>query len=346
MKESLDREVWAAMMPDVARRLLGEPARTTGGTVRYGKQGSLAVHIGGAYPGTWRDHEAGTGGGTLALVEHVLECDRKAALRWLTDHGYLSANDAEQVSQRSDPQRQADHQAADRAREVARIRGYERAAVEAQAMIARATFAPHPYLERKGFPNEQGLTLDDKLLITMRDIESGEVCAVQAIDPDGAKKFQPGGCRASDTVHIMGPGFADVWFWCEGYVTALAIRAGLASMSRTDDRIVACFSSGQLGAMAGHYGRGISLVVADNDMFRCRNRDCKAAWDEPRDACPECGGGVQPPAGETAAKKTGLPWWSPDSHGDANDFYLREGVRALGRELIYLIRDVTLRGRR
>ena len=52
------------------------------------------------------------------------------------------------------------------------------------------------------------------------------------------------------------------------------------------------------------------------------------------------------PAGETAAKKTGLPWWSPDSHGDANDFYLREGVRALGRELIYLIRDVTLRGRR
>ena len=142
--EQVDREVWAAMMPDVARRLLGDPPRATDAEWRYGRHGSLSVHIGGAYPGTWRDHEVGTGGGTLALVEYILECDRKAALRWLTDHGYLSADDAEQVNVRSTPQRQADHKAADRAREAARARGYARAAVEAQAMIARATFAPHP----------------------------------------------------------------------------------------------------------------------------------------------------------------------------------------------------------
>ena len=64
------------MLPDVARRLLADrPCRELGGDLRYGSRGSLVVHP----HGTWHDFEAGAGGGTLALVEHVLQTDRAGA---------------------------------------------------------------------------------------------------------------------------------------------------------------------------------------------------------------------------------------------------------------------------
>ena len=72
---------WPALLPDVARRLLADrPCRELGGDLRYGSRGSLVVH---PHAGTWHDFEAGAGGGTLALVEHVLQTDRAGALRWL-----------------------------------------------------------------------------------------------------------------------------------------------------------------------------------------------------------------------------------------------------------------------
>ena len=48
--------------------------------LRYGSRGSLVVH---PQAGTWHDFEADADGGTLALVEHVLQTDRDGALRWL-----------------------------------------------------------------------------------------------------------------------------------------------------------------------------------------------------------------------------------------------------------------------
>ena len=71
------------MLPDVAQRLLADrPCRELGGALRYGSRGSLVVH---PQAGTWHDFEADAGGGTLALVEHVLQTDRAGALRWLVD---------------------------------------------------------------------------------------------------------------------------------------------------------------------------------------------------------------------------------------------------------------------
>ena len=78
---------WPALLPDVARRLLANrPCRELGGDLRYGSRGSLVVH---PQAGTWHDFEAGAGGGTLALVEHVLQTDRSGALRWLADNGLI-----------------------------------------------------------------------------------------------------------------------------------------------------------------------------------------------------------------------------------------------------------------
>ena len=84
---------WPALMRPVARALLGEPnARlSTARELRYGTHGSLAVHVGGEYSGTWRDHEAGEGGGVLALVMRERGGSERDALAWLRDAGLLGA---------------------------------------------------------------------------------------------------------------------------------------------------------------------------------------------------------------------------------------------------------------
>ncbi len=81
---------WPDLLEPVARELLGEPSRrTTSGEWRYGRKGSLAVHVGGPRAGTWRDHEADAGGGVLDLLEHVEGIDRAEALDWLRRRGLL-----------------------------------------------------------------------------------------------------------------------------------------------------------------------------------------------------------------------------------------------------------------
>ena len=82
---------WPALMPDVARALLGESnARlSTARELRYGTHGSLAVHVGGEHSGTWRDHEADVGGGVLALVVRERGGTEREAMAWLRDAGLL-----------------------------------------------------------------------------------------------------------------------------------------------------------------------------------------------------------------------------------------------------------------
>jgi hypothetical protein len=85
-----------------ARALLGEPnARlSTRDELRFGSNGSLAVHVRGDHAGTWRDHEAGAGGGVLDLIAHKLGGDRQSAAGWLRDNvegGEAPANDAGRV---------------------------------------------------------------------------------------------------------------------------------------------------------------------------------------------------------------------------------------------------------
>ena len=77
-------------MPDVARRLLGDPQKKTAREWRYGRKGSLVVHIEGEHPGTWHDFESDTGGGVLDLVRRERQCDQAGALDWLTGEGLLN----------------------------------------------------------------------------------------------------------------------------------------------------------------------------------------------------------------------------------------------------------------
>ncbi len=90
---SADNIDFAALMAEVARRLLGEPTSVDNGgnTWRYRGKGSLAVHVGGDRAGTFKDWESGDSGGVLKLIKKQKDCDRAAAMAWLEREGRIPA---------------------------------------------------------------------------------------------------------------------------------------------------------------------------------------------------------------------------------------------------------------
>jgi len=77
---------WAALAPQIARSLLGEPNKrlSTANSWRYGTNGSLSVNID---DGQFYDHENKAGGGMLDLIQRVRGEDVSAAISWLEDEG-------------------------------------------------------------------------------------------------------------------------------------------------------------------------------------------------------------------------------------------------------------------
>lgn len=94
---------FAALLPDVAERLLGQSnnALSSKAELRYGTHGSLSVKIAGPHAGTWRDHESGTGGGVLDLIVHYGAArDRAGALDWIRQEFPETAREAAQRGKR------------------------------------------------------------------------------------------------------------------------------------------------------------------------------------------------------------------------------------------------------
>ena len=111
---------WNMLLEPVARELLGEPnpalSRPSTGELRYGRHGSLSVCIAPHHKaGQWFDHEAGVGGGLLALVERERAGNRVEAIRWLESSGFLepfegnSRNKASSTRSPSKPTRSSPH---------------------------------------------------------------------------------------------------------------------------------------------------------------------------------------------------------------------------------------------
>lgn len=118
----------------------------------------------------------------------------------------------------------------------------------------------HPYLSAKGV-QAYGVKLEGEvLLIPMRDT-AGNLHSLQVIDPDGGKRFQPGG-RVKGCYHGIGKP-EGVLIVCEGYATGASIHEA------TGQAVAVAFNAGNLEAVAealhGKYPALQLIVAADDD---------------------------------------------------------------------------------
>jgi hypothetical protein len=191
-------------------------------------------------------------------------------------------------------------------------RDQARAAGKAGALLHQTHQAGHPYLAAKGFPEEVGNVLEDpqdklsKLIIPMR--VDGRLVGAQQIyeDPETPGKFIKKflyGQRSELAVYVMNN--KGRYVYCEGYATALSVRAALQAI-KIRYTIFVCFSAANMVKVAEAFGPG--LVIAD--------------YDSPSKLAPEQGG-----MGWKVAKDIGMPWWTSDTEGeDFNDFHRRVGL--------------------
>jgi putative DNA primase/helicase len=184
---------------------------------------------------------------------------------------------------------------------------------KAVRMLNASGYRTHPYLQRKGFDDEQGSVLNIEnvpvLLIPMRCGKS--LVGVQQIWEDGTKKFLYGQRTSGATFTFDNKGINIV---CEGYATALSVRSAMKQLKRRYT-IHVCFSAGNMVKVAAGLESG--LVVADNDASG---------------------------TGQQAAAEIGWPIWISDQQGeDANDYHRRLGLFALSQSLTHSMLDIGTR---
>lgn len=173
----------------------------------------------------------------------------------------------------------------------------------AVGMLNQSGFSVHPYLESKGFPDEQGNVLwtngDPVLLIPMR--VGGNLVGLQQIDIDGGKKFLYGQRTSGATFTFDNKGMNVL---CEGYATALSVRLAFKQMKQRYTLHV-CFSAGNMAKVAAGLEPG--LLIADNDASG---------------------------TGQRVAEESGWNYWLSDKVGeDCNDYHQRVGLFGLTQSL-------------
>ena len=186
---------------------------------------------------------------------------------------------------------------------------YEKVALEAEKTLNCAELKTHPYLQIKGFKDEMGLVLDDKLLIPMRNVRTNKLQGYQWILWDmETRKYEKKmltGMRAKNAVLRLGDKSDESWL-VEGYATGLSVRHAIKSVG-INATVVVCFSAVNLVQVADQI-QGNRFVFADNDESK---------------------------TGEKAAIETGLRWTMADQVGwDANDLHVQKGLFHLVKKIM------------
>ena len=238
---------------------------------------------------------------------------RNGAVKFMGDHAFVQnhATETEISVWHSDSDSVMDPNKARRAVEAAArdIREKQQeAARKAGFILHQCQIGYHPYLERKGFADEQGniWKKDDELLLVTPMRVGHRLVGCQLIDESGDKKFLAGQrtSEATFTMDNKGPHIL-----VEGFATGLSVKAAMKALKRRYTLHV-CFSAGNLKKVAATLPKG--FVVADND----------ASF-----------------TGERVAKEIGWPYWVPDTVGfDANDVHQRDGLFKFSQSLGKVIR--------
>ena len=225
---------------------------------------------------------------------------RNGAVKYMGDHAFVQnhALEIEISVWRSDKPTNVDRKAIALAAKKAdddRQRLQQEAAAKAAWIIGQSQYAKHGYLHKKGFPDDQGNVWirDDSLILVVPMRVDGRLVGCQLIDESGDKKFLYGQ-RTSEAEYVIDNKGTHIL--CEGYATALSIRACLTKLKRRYT-IHVCFSAHNMVKIASKLPSG--CVVADNDASQ---------------------------TGERVAKQIGWPYWMSDVVGeDFNDAAQRMG---------------------
>lgn len=234
---------------------------------------------------------------------------KNGAVKYLGTHGFVQNHSMSTVVslwKQNDPNKLPSMREIAKATAIAERQRKEQqvtAMRKAVSLLNASGYSSHPYLEAKGFPDEQGnvLTIDDEpvLLIPMR--AGGNLVGVQQIWPDGRKRFLFGQRTAGATFCFNNKGINVL---CKGYATALSIRSAFKQLKQRY-MIHVCFSAGNMARVADQLEPG--LVVADNDASG---------------------------TGQQVAADIGWPTWISDRTGeDANDYHRRVGLFAFSQNI-------------
>ena len=172
----------------------------------------------------------------------------------------------------------------------------EKASARAGWIMHQTELKKHPYLAKKGFPDEVMAVWDSedgsKLVIPMR--REGKIVGCQLISEEGDKKFLYGQATKGASFVMDAKG---VPIFCEGFATGLSIQAVMRA-NKMRYCIYVCFSAGNMKTIASGFRNGI--VVADNDASN---------------------------TGQRVAQEIGKPYWiSPTVGQDFNDYFIEHGV--------------------
>lgn len=264
--------------------------------------------------------------GDLIASEKIRRCPteenpskKNGAYYWDGERGWVWTWDGKKEAQwYSDPHarpwtadQKAEWQAKRRAADAEQRRGQERAAFRAADLIRTSKAGEHNYLAMKGFPNAQGMVLEDgALLVPMRNALTNQLQGAQLIrwiegERRYEKKMLPG-MKAKGAVLRLGPPRAREIVLCEGYATGLSIELATHQL-RLGVAVLVTFSDSNLVHVAPTV-KGRVFVYADNDKSG---------------------------AGERAAQETGLPYCMSDVVGnDANDDHQQFGLMAVCKKLM------------
>ncbi len=243
---------------------------------------------------------------------------RNGAVKFMGDYG-LCQNWAEQTEPAvwrdegvtKDAQKRIRSVASQADREARELAA--RAAQKAATLLSECELSTHPYLEKKGFPEELvnvwNKDTDNVMVVPMR--RGRELAGCQLIKADGEKKFLYGQ-RSGGSEFVFGQ--RGIHVLCEGYATALSAQQALRNL-KTPYVLHVTFSAGNMKKVAEQLPGGI--VLADNDASL---------------------------TGERVAKKIGWPYWMSDVVGeDFNDAHQRRGVFPLAMQLKALIQSNRIR---
>ena len=233
---------------------------------------------------------------------------RNGAVKFLGDVGFVQ-NHATQVTVsvwRPEKPVQMDRRDLEekvRQAEQETLKRQAEAARKSALILHQCQYASHEYLRKKGFPDEVGNVFvkdGEKLLVIPMRVNKNLV-GVQLIDEAGGKKFLYGQKTAGAEFVIDNKG---PHYLCEGYATALSLRAILKNWKRRYT-IHVTFSAGNMLKIAATLPG--SYVIADHDLSG---------------------------TGERVAKEIGWPYWMWHKPGDCNDACLEEGLFRVGQSIL------------